>query len=91
MLLLAKPHPPNTVKGKSLRQLPRKPLGKLFSLLRCQTPISQLRGKWFEYRGVRLMPTFHPAYLLRNPGDKRLVWQDIKQVMAALGIAVPPR
>lgn len=61
------------------------------SLLRCQTPISQLRGKWFDYRGVRLMPTFHPAYLLRNPGDKRLVWDDIKQVMAVLGIAVAKR
>lgn len=58
------------------------------TLLRTKTPISQLRGRWSDYHGIKLMPTFHPAYLLRNPGDKRLVWQDIQQVMAALGIAV---
>ena len=42
----------------------------------------------FDYRGAKLIPTFHPAYLLRNPGDKRLVWQDIQQVMARLGLPV---
>jgi len=63
-------------------------LGKFAAqtLLRTKTPITQLRGRWFDYHGIRLMPTFHPAYLLRNPGDKRLVWDDIQKVMGALGI-----
>jgi DNA polymerase len=63
-------------------------LGKFAAqtLLRTKTPITQLRGRWFDYRGIRLMPTFHPAYLLRNPADKRLVWQDIQQVMQVLGL-----
>jgi DNA polymerase len=64
-------------------------LGKFAAqtLLRSKTPITQLRGRWYDYHGVKLMPTFHPAYLLRNPGDKRLVWEDIQQVMRALGLA----
>ena len=65
-------------------------LGKFASqvLLRSRTPISQLRGQWHDYQGVPLMATFHPAYLLRNPSDKRLVWEDIKQVMAHLNLPV---
>ncbi len=61
-------------------------LGKFAAqtLLAVNTPISRLRGNWFDYHGVPLMPTFHPAYLLHNPGDKRLVWEDIKQVMSEL-------
>ncbi len=64
-------------------------LGKFAAqtLAASSTPISKMRGQWHEYCGVKLMPTFHPAYLLRNPGDKRLVWEDIKQVMAELGMA----
>ena len=64
-------------------------LGKFAAqtLLRTKTPITQLRGRWFDYHGIRLMPTFHPAYLLRNPADKRLVWQDIRQVMERLGLS----
>src|SRR5256886_12391765 len=67
-------------------------LGKFAAqtLLRTKTPITQLRGRWFDYHGIRLMPTFHPAYLLRNPGDKRLVWDDIRKVMGALGIGSAP-
>jgi DNA polymerase len=61
------------------------------ALLKVKTPISKLRGNWHEVRGVKLMPTFHPAYLLRNPGDKRLVWADIQMVMKMLGIAIPNR
>jgi len=61
-------------------------LGKFASqtLLETETPITRLRGNWHEFRGVRFMPTFHPAYLLRNPGDKKLVWQDMKKVMELL-------
>lgn len=63
-------------------------LGKFAAqcLLKTRTPITRLRGNWTTYQGVPLMPTFHPAYLLRNPADKRLVWQDIQQVMTALGL-----
>src|SRR5215472_8374155 len=56
------------------------------TLLDVKTPITRMRGVWHDYRGVKVMPTFHPAYLLRNPGDKRLVWADIKMVMAELGL-----
>jgi len=68
-------------------------LGKFAAqtLLQQRTPITQLRGRWFDYHGIKVMPTFHPAYLLRNPADKRLVWADVQAVMAALGLAVPRR
>ncbi len=61
-------------------------LGKFASqtLLGMQTPISKLRGSWREYRGIKFMPTYHPAYLLRNPGDKKLVWEDMKKIMKEL-------
>ena len=55
------------------------------TLLGVKTPITRLRGAWHDYRGVKLMPTFHPAYLLRNPADKRLVWADIKMVDGRAG------
>ncbi|MDH3443303.1 MAG: uracil-DNA glycosylase [Deltaproteobacteria bacterium] len=54
------------------------------TLLQSKVPISKLRGQWHSYHGIKLMPTFHPAYLLRNPGDKKLVWEDIKEVIEAL-------
>jgi uracil-DNA glycosylase len=56
-------------------------------LLQSKQPITRLRGQWHEYQGIRLMPTFHPAYLLRNPGDKKLVWEDIQKVIEALKAA----
>ncbi len=52
------------------------------------TPISRLRGHFYEFQGIPLMPTFHPAYLLRNPGDKMLVWSDAKKVLGLLGRTV---
>jgi DNA polymerase len=55
------------------------------TLLQSKMPITKLRGQWHSYHGIKLMPTFHPAYLLRNPGDKKLVWEDIKKVIEALG------
>ena len=59
-------------------------LGKFATqtLLSSQQPISQLRGRFFEYKNTKLIPTFHPAYLLYSPGDKRLVWQDMKKIKA---------
>lgn len=50
------------------------------SLLNTKKPISQLRGVWQDYRGTKLMPTFNPAYLLRDPTKKREVWEDMKMV-----------
>jgi uracil-DNA glycosylase len=61
------------------------------ALLKVKTPISRLRGVWQDVRGIKMMPTFHPAYLLRNPADKRLVWQDIQEVMKVLGLETPGR
>jgi len=55
------------------------------SLLRDATPITRLRGQWRSYEGVPLMPTFHPAYLLRSPQEKKLAWMDLKEVMKRLG------
>src|SRR5215475_2058705 len=55
------------------------------TLLKTKTPISRLRGVWHAYHGIKLMPTLHPAYLLRNPADKRLVWQDIQAVLREMG------
>src|SRR5204863_7519785 len=49
------------------------------SLLKTDEPISRLRGRVFDYRGAKLIPTFHPAYLLRNPGCRREVWEDMKR------------
>jgi uracil-DNA glycosylase family 4 len=52
--------------------------------------IMRLRGQWHTYRGIPLMPTFHPAYVLRNQAlsEKRKVWEDMLQVMERLGLAI---
>jgi DNA polymerase len=60
-------------------------------LLGIQKGISHYRGEWFNYRGAKLMATFHPAYLLRNPAEKGKVWADLQKVMAELGLAPPKR
>jgi DNA polymerase len=54
------------------------------ALLRTLDPISRLRGRIYDYRGAKLIPTFHPAYLLRNPASKREVWEDMKVVRKLL-------
>jgi len=54
------------------------------ALLRTLDPISRLRGRVYDYRGAKLIPTFHPAYLLRNPASKREVWEDMKLVRSLL-------
>jgi len=63
-------------------------LGKFAAqaLLRDETPISRLRGTWREYEGIPVMPTFHPAYLLRSPQEKGKVWDDLQKVMKKLGL-----
>jgi DNA polymerase len=62
-------------------------LGKFAAqtLLRDSTPITKMRGNWREYEGVKLMPTFHPAYLLRQPAEKKKAWEDLQQVMKFFG------
>lgn len=55
-----------------------------------QTGISKLRGNWVAYEGIDLMPTFHPAYLLRNPPAKKEVWTDLQAVLKRLGRTPPP-
>jgi DNA polymerase len=56
------------------------------TLLSTNKSISRFRGEWFDFRGARLMATYHPAYLLRNPHAKPEVWADLKKVMAHLGL-----
>jgi DNA polymerase len=51
------------------------------TLLNTLEPISKLRGRFYDYRGIRLLPTYHPAYLLRNAEKKREVWEDMKMLM----------
>jgi len=50
------------------------------TLLRSKEPISRLRGQFIDYRGSKLIATFHPAYLLRNPNEKRRVWEDVQKI-----------
>lgn len=54
------------------------------TLLDTNEPISKLRGRLFEYRGSKVMPTYHPAYLLRNPEKKRDVWEDMKKLIGLM-------
>jgi DNA polymerase len=58
------------------------------SLLKTKDSISKIRGEWLDYRGTKLMVTYHPAYLLRNPPAKADVWKDLQKVMALLGLKV---
>ncbi|MDD5167805.1 MAG: uracil-DNA glycosylase [Syntrophales bacterium] len=54
------------------------------TLLMTEAPITTLRGRFHRYQGIELMPTYHPAYLLRNPGAKKLVWDDVQMIMKKL-------
>jgi uracil-DNA glycosylase len=61
------------------------------TLLQTNRGITQYRGQWLEWRGRKLMATYHPAYLLRNPAAKSEVWKDLQKVMAELGLQSPKR
>ncbi len=61
------------------------------SLLHTNKSISRFRGQWCDFHGARLMATYHPAYLLRNPHAKAEVWSDLKKVMKFLGLSAPLR
>jgi uracil-DNA glycosylase family 4 len=56
------------------------------TLLETNRGISHFRGQWLDFRGRKLMATYHPAYLLRNPSAKSEVWKDLQKVMAVLGL-----
>lgn len=56
------------------------------TLLKTKDPISRFRGNWFDFRDTKLLATYHPAYLLRNPSAKGEVWKDLQKVMAYLGL-----
>ncbi|MBU4320554.1 MAG: uracil-DNA glycosylase [Nitrospinae bacterium] len=55
------------------------------TLIGLKIPIGKLRGKFYQFEDIPLMPTFHPSYLLRNPKDKWLVWEDAQKVLERLG------
>jgi len=61
------------------------------TLLETTRGISQYRGEWQEWRGRKLLATYHPAYLLRNPPAKADVWKDLQKVMAELGLQLPKK
>src|SRR5688572_25253307 len=61
------------------------------TLLKTQSPISRLRGRVYDYQGAKLVPTFHPSYLLRSPGQKREAWEDLKLALSLLGREAPSR
>jgi len=54
------------------------------TLLKTKEPISRLRGRFFDFHGLPLLPTFHPAYLLRNPHEKKTVWEDMKLLLRTM-------
>jgi DNA polymerase len=58
-------------------------------LLKSAEPITRVRGRLGSYEGIAVMPTYHPAYLLRNPAAKKDVWEDMKQVLSLLGRPLP--
>jgi uracil-DNA glycosylase family 4 len=59
------------------------------TLLKTKDPISRFRGNWFDFRNTKLLATYHPAYLLRNPSAKSEVWKDLQKVMTLLGLRPP--
>lgn len=61
------------------------------SLLRTTQSIGRLRGRFHDYRGIRVLATYHPAYLLRSPEKKRDTWEDMKLLLREMGLPIPTR
>jgi uracil-DNA glycosylase len=61
------------------------------TMLKTNQGISRFRGEWFDFHGSKLIATYHPAYLLRNPAAKSEVWKDLQKVMAFLGLQPPKK
>src|SRR5947207_3310522 len=61
------------------------------TLLAVNAPMSQLRGQWYDFRGTKLAVTYHPAFLLRDPRQKKETWKDLQMVMKELGLKPPDK
>ncbi|HXR15463.1 MAG TPA: uracil-DNA glycosylase [Terriglobales bacterium] len=61
------------------------------TLLAINAPMSEFRGRWFDFRGTKLAVTYHPAFLLRDPRQKKETWKDLQMVMKELGLATPAK
>jgi uracil-DNA glycosylase family 4 len=61
------------------------------TLLAINSPMSEFRGRWFDFRGTKLAVTYHPAFLLRDPRQKKETWKDLQMVMGELGLAIPAK
>jgi uracil-DNA glycosylase len=61
------------------------------TLLAMNAPMSELRGRWFDFRGTKLRVTYHPAFLLRDPRQKKEAWKDLQMVMKQLGLEIPAK
>ena len=61
------------------------------TLLAVSAPMTELRGRWFEFKGTKLAVTYHPAFLLRDPRQKKEAWKDLQMVMKDLGLALPAK
>src|SRR5450432_1310957 len=61
------------------------------TLLAINAPMSELRGRWYDFRGTKLAVTYHPAFLLRDPRQKKETWKDLQMVMKEMGLAVPEK
>jgi uracil-DNA glycosylase len=61
------------------------------TLLAINAPMSEFRGRWYDFRGTKLAVTYHPAFLLRDPRQKKETWKDLQMVMKELGLAVPTK
>src|SRR6202041_1730875 len=61
------------------------------NLLAINAPMSELRGRWYDFKGTKLAVTYHPAFLLRDPRQKKETWKDLQMVMKELGLAIPAK
>ena len=61
------------------------------TLLAINAPMSELRGRWYDFRGTKLAVTYHPAFLLRDPRQKKETWKDLQMVMKDLGLETPAK
>jgi uracil-DNA glycosylase family 4 len=61
------------------------------TLLAINAPMAEFRGRWFDFRGTKLAVTYHPAFLLRDPRQKKETWKDLQMVMKDLGMAIPAK
>jgi uracil-DNA glycosylase len=61
------------------------------TLLAVNAPMSELRGNWYDFRGTKLAVTYHPAFLLRDPRQKKETWKDLQMVMKELGLQLPEK